>query len=231
MNEIMKMNPFCARMTTVVAAVTLMSGALRAQDDRALGMFERISVNKFHELMHQPNGIEAVAKIVGYYDFPEENEIWGIPTLDELISASPLIVEGSIVSAQGRLVARGNGIQTDYTVEVTEVGKGAVPKSGRVTFTASGGTIQFPNGTTAHVGTLESDNLHVGSTYVFFLRPVDNGNGLEGSGTALRVSAQDRVLTVLAPNKLQTSNLEKALGKIRDGDLMVDIRNGVTIQP
>jgi hypothetical protein len=220
----------CGTIATV-ATLGLTIATLRAQDDPALGMFTRISPHEFQRLMHQPNGIEAVAKIVGYYEWREDDEVWGIPTLDTLVANSPLIVEGSIAAAQGRLVSRGDDILTDYTVEVSDIARGQRPDSSRVTFTARGGTIQFPNGTNAHIATLESDNLHVGSTYILFLAPVQDGTHLECSGAALRVSPQDRVLSVLAQNKLQTSNLEKALGKIRDGDLMVDIRNGIKIEP
>ena len=55
-----------------------MTCALHGQDNRALAKFKRISPDRLQQLMRQPNGIEEVAKILGYYDWHDEGEVWGI---------------------------------------------------------------------------------------------------------------------------------------------------------
>jgi hypothetical protein len=62
--------------SSTLAALPLMTCALQGQDNRALGKFKRISSHRLQQLTRQPDGIEEVAKRVGYFDWRDEGEVW-----------------------------------------------------------------------------------------------------------------------------------------------------------
>jgi hypothetical protein len=120
------------------------------------------------KLLREPNGLAAVAKIVGHFEGVDDVSVYLMSTLDSLIAGSTQIVEGTITGSESELVENGDNIATRYIMTVSRTMKG--PVSNDVAFYAHGGTIQFSNGTSAHIATLEADNIRKGGHYIVFLK-------------------------------------------------------------
>lgn len=178
------------------------------------------------KLLREPGGLEAAAKLAGHFEMREDGEVWGTPTLESLISGSSLIIEGTIAKEDSRLVSDGDKIISNYSVNISQTLKGSDHESSSVTFSAPGGMIKFPNGTSACVRTVESDNLHEGERYIFFLTREDSQYGLYSSSAgALKISPKDETLSTLDANDLRSQPLASSLLNMRSNNLADLIHN------
>ncbi|HEX3472557.1 MAG TPA: hypothetical protein VHT28_15355 [Silvibacterium sp.] len=176
------------------------------------------------KLLREPNGLAAVAKIVGHYDSVDDVCVWGTGTLGSLISGSTQIVEGTITGSEGQLTDNGDDIATRYVMIVSRTMKG--PVSNQVAFYAHGGTIEFPNGTTAHIATVETDNIRKGGQYIVFLKDEDGRKVLQAPASAVIVSSPERnTVSTFDDKDVHTEGTRAELSKMTRGDLIQYILN------
>lgn len=186
---------------TVLASVLvleLLSTIGLAFSQSASASSKTLSRDKIAELLREPDGLAAAANLAGKFVIDGQVRVWSITKLSTLVSSSSLILEAKIAARESRLVSNGDDIDTDYTVTPENIVKGKV--SGGLSFTAHGGLIEFPNGTSAEITTVEWRQLQVGGKYVLFLRQEEDGryypaNGIEA---LFRLSTADGNVDALA---------------------------------
>lgn len=168
-----------------VIAIGLLGSFAVAQGNRPARPEETktLSRQKVAELLRQPNGLAMAANLVGKFVISGQGHLWSHTTLPNVVASSNLIVVGKITSRLSRLSEDGDDIYTDYTVEVERVIKGKASGSS-ASFTVHGGLIEFPNGTSAQVTTVEWQQLQMEQRYALLLRQEQDGrfypaNGLE----------------------------------------------------
>lgn len=165
-----------------------------------------LSREKIAELLRKPNGLAAAANLVGTFVIDGQRPRWAYMNLANVVASSKLIIVGKIISKESRLSDDGDDIYTDYVVAPEKIIKGK--SVGSVTFSVYGGLIDFPNGTSAQITTLEWQQLQVGEKYALLLSQADDhyypANGVEAlfklstsDGTVDAIAAHDR-----APHKV-----------------------------
>ena len=176
------------------------------------------------KLLREPNGLAAVAKIVGHYEGVDDVCVYLTPTLDSLIAGSTQIVEGTISRSESELVENGDDIATRYTMTVSHALKG--PVSNEIVFYAHGGTIEFPNGTSAHIATLESENIRRDGQFIVFLKDDAGRKVLQVPAAAVVVSSPERnSVATLDDKTAHTEGVRKELNGMTRGDLIQSILN------
>lgn len=176
------------------------------------------------KLLREPNGLAAVAKIVGHLELRDDGEIWGMPNLDSLIEGSTQIVEGTIIGSESQLSVDGDDISTRYVMSVSRTMKG--PVSIEVAFYAHGGTIEFPNGTSAHMATLDTDNIRKGGQYIVFLKDEDGRKVVHAPVAAVIVtSVEKNAVSTLDDKDVHTEGIRKDMSGMTRGELIQLILN------
>lgn len=176
------------------------------------------------KLLREPNGLAAVAKIIGHYEGVDDVCVYLTPTLDSLIAGSTEIVEGTITGSESELVENGDDIATRYVMTVSHTMKG--PVSNEIVFYVHGGTVEFPNGTSAHIATLEADNVRKGGHYIVFLKDEDRRKVLQAPAAAVIVSSPERnSVATLNDKTAHTEGIRKDLNGMTRGDLIQSILN------
>ena len=182
--------------------------------------------SELHKLLREPNGLAAAATLVGHLELSDDDEPRG-STLSSMLTESSLVVEGTIAGSDARLTEDGDNLATDYVMQLSHVFKGKVG-GGVVTFSARGGTIVFPNGTSAHVENVASDNIKTDRDYIVFLKPEEARNILvSGSASVVSTSSQTNSVSALDPKDFNCEFTRKSLGKMSLSDLEAYLRDPV----
>jgi hypothetical protein len=173
------------------------------------------------QLLRQPNGLAAVAAIVGHLELYEGDEVWGLSSLNDIPAASAQIIEGTLVGSESRLTDDGDHIVTDYSLRILRVIKGQV--SGSVfSFSAPGGTVVFPNGTSAHIGSVVTDNFKKDKDYIVFVKSEEGKNVLvSGSASVFSSSSSDNTVATLDEKDVRCELVRKSLSTMSRSDLLV----------
>lgn len=121
-------------------------------------------------------GLREAARVRGHY-VADLDPHWdfGLFDIEALTKNSSAVVVGVATKKVGsRLTPTGQGIVTDYEVEVTERIKGPSPQGSVITVSLPGGLVDFGDGTSAELKTPEFEHVKVGATYVLFLSEGEN---------------------------------------------------------
>jgi hypothetical protein len=209
----------------VFLAVALAGCAIaRAQGGGSQSASKYLSPSERVKLLREPNGLAAVAKIVGHYEGVDDVSVYMTPTLDSLFEGSTQIVEGTIMGSDSQLSADGDDISTRYVMSVSRTMKG--PVSNEVAFYAHGGIIDFPNGTSAHIATIETDNIRKGGQYIVFLKDEVGRKVVQAPAAAVIVSSPGKnSVATLDDNTAHTEGVRKDLNGMTRGDLIQLILN------
>lgn len=116
-------------------------------------------------------GLREAAKLKGHYvgDFDAH---WDFSRLDiELLTKNSVaVIVGTTTKKLGsRLTSGGELIFTDYEVAVQERIKGEIATGARITVSLPGGRVEFEDGTSAELTTLNFEHMKTGGTYTLFL--------------------------------------------------------------
>jgi hypothetical protein len=132
-----------------------------------------LSHERIAELLRQPNGLAAAANLVGKFVIDGQGRLWSHTSLQNMAASSNLVVVGKITLRESRLSEDGDDIYTDYLIETERIVRGK--SSGSISFTAHGGLVEFPNGTSAQVTTIEWQQLQIGQKYAVLLSQEQDG--------------------------------------------------------
>jgi hypothetical protein len=141
--------------------------------------------------------------------------------LNDIPAASAQIVEGTLVGSESRLTDDGDHIVTDYSLRILRVIKGQV--SGSVfSFSVPGGTVVFPNGTSAHIGNVVTDKLEKDKDYIVFVKSEEGKNVLvSGSASVISSSSADNTVATLDERDVRCELVRKSLSTMSRSDLLV----------
>jgi hypothetical protein len=132
------------------------------------------------DYLRQPDGLTRLSSRYGDITLgPSPEELWGEWNLHSLASKSDLVVIGRITDGTSSLTDDGDHIKTTYAVDVLKAFKGTELNS--VVFDALGGRVKLGTGYFATIHTKAFDSLHIGETYVLFLKNWGNKYTLRDS--------------------------------------------------
>jgi hypothetical protein len=113
------------RMQALLFLIVALAGCVIARAQGASQPASKyLSPSERVKLLREPNGLAAVAKIVGHYEGVDDVCVYMTPTLDSLFEGSMQIVEGTIMGSDSQLSADGNDISTRYVMNVSRTMKG-----------------------------------------------------------------------------------------------------------
>jgi hypothetical protein len=187
---------------------------------------KQLSPQQITKLLQHPGGLRAAANAVGAFVLDSDWRSWGDPDLQALVADSSLIFTGKVIGFTSRLSDNENNLVTDFTMHADEVLKGTIPHA--VSFSARGGKVVFPNGTSAEVRTVVWDRLKPGGVYLVFLEkdypeykkyvPTGNAVGL------FDISATDGSFDWFASHEPATHAITQEVSSFSRQDLFRQIR-------
>lgn len=124
-------------------------------------------------------GLREAAKLKGHY-VHEFDPHWdfGQCDLEGLSKNSAAVIVGvPVKTLAARLEPGGGGVVTDYEVAVREVIKGELKPGATVKVGLAGGRVEFDDGTSAEVKTLDFEHMKPGGTYAIFLSEDESAPG------------------------------------------------------
>jgi hypothetical protein len=153
--------------TACISALTVIATSLMsAQQPRSA----KLSPVEVRTLLRSPNGLEKAANLAGNFTLEKEIRVWIDPSLSGLVGASPTVFVGTMVGSESRVSEDGDQIYTDYHFRPAAFVKGTASGSSDIIVTAEGGKVQFNNGTTAEIKTIEWLHLKTGNKYLLCLQ-------------------------------------------------------------
>lgn len=158
--------------------------------------------------LREHDGIEKLSAVIGDVTLHDFDEMWSGHNLESLISSSDVIVEATIEKNVSSLDDDRSDRLTEYGVRTTEVLKGKDLPNLRII--CRGGELKLPNGHKVISHTAVWDQLRVGETYIFFLKPVENRYRLVASArSVLAVNSSDSLVHVLDIDPKHALDLKK----------------------
>jgi hypothetical protein len=149
--------------STLVIVGTVSGIAQQTAPGKHLSPFE------VRTLLRSPNGLEKAADLTGNFTLERELHIFVDPSLSDLLGASSTVVVGTLVFSESRLSEDGDTVYTNYHFTPEIALKSANLSSSEITVTSEGGKVQFRNGSTAEIKTIEWTHLKAGNKYLLCL--------------------------------------------------------------
>ncbi len=150
-----------------------MDAQVQGNTGEASPSVRQLSPITIRNLLREPGGLEACAKLAGHFVVNRNRHLFARATLGTLTDASSLILIGRVSDSKASLIEEGDSILTTYTIVPEAILKGSA--TGNIVVSALGGTITFPDGTSAQILTPETQATKVGSRYCFFLKAGNDG--------------------------------------------------------
>ena len=166
----MRRNPLTAKLfhtATLVLLVSLQWHASAQQQDPPTEMSKEL-------VYASRDGLRAVARLVGHYvRLEDSDDVEFVVERDvkDLCDNGTLVVVARVIGrSEARLSEDGGLVTTDYSVTIAERLQGELQDGVRLTVPMPGGTVKFPDGTSASIRSTRNPDIRIGSRYVFFLR-------------------------------------------------------------
>ena len=119
-------------------------------------------------------GLREAAKLKGVYVSSERTSGWAKYDLENLTTASIVIIIGTPLSSSSRLAASGDRIITEHEIRIERVLKGNLKAPEPVSLIVPGGKVAFEDGSSAEIRTPDLGPITEEKRYVFFLKNSDD---------------------------------------------------------
>jgi hypothetical protein len=169
----MRLFPLCPLMLVALLCL-LFASQVTAQQAADAGSGKPSAADLMFTARHTDGLHKAAILNNGFYVQHDYSRPWmQAQSLEDLASASDLVILGTVQSERSELVRDGTGIETHYAIQVDRILKGAQPQ-GVADVVHHGGKVAFDDGTAAVVETPNQPVLLKGHCYALFLM---NGEG------------------------------------------------------
>lgn len=143
--------------------------------------------------------------------------------LNQLAGHSSAVVIGTAQQNVCRLSADGKRITIDYSVKLEYVYQGSLKQGNTITVSLPGGSVEFPDGSSAEIQTPWFKKMQEGTTYLLFLNEAAGGRAFVTTGQAqgvFEIPTSEGSRTV----KTHTGVMRDPMWKYQNMDVKVFLR-------